>query len=121
MSTPAYINSLKAKYEGVVIPAPQAADKKVLDPIRADSERYKLSLTQNGEHPKFYAPTLIICGRQDVVVGYRDSIRLRELYPRSTFAVLDRGRHDLPIDENGLFEALVRDWLTRVTEWRLHK
>lgn len=92
-----------------------------MDPIQADPERYQISLTQHAEHSRFYAPTLIICGRQDVVVEYRDSIRLLELFPRSTFTVLDRGRHDLPVDENGLFEALVRDWLTRVTEWQLHK
>lgn len=121
VQTPAYIKSLKAKYEDVVVPALEAADKKVLSPIRTDPERYKLSLASFDEQPKFHAPTLIVCGRQDEVVGYRDSLRLLELYPRSTYAILDRGRHDLPVDENGLFEALVRDWLTRVKEWQLHR
>ena len=99
-------------------PALAAADSEVLDPIRADPERYGLSLFSDVEDAKLLAPTLIVCGRQDQVVGYRDSIRLLELYPRSTYAVLDRGGHDLPVDQTGLFEALVQDWLFRVNEWR---
>ncbi|KAF2713292.1 alpha/beta-hydrolase [Pleomassaria siparia CBS 279.74] len=118
IQTPAYIKSLKAKYQEIYLPALKAADKEALDPIRADPRRYQISLASDNEHPKLFAPTLIICGRQDEVVGYRDSLRLLELYPRSTYVVLDRGRHSLPVDENGIFEALVRDWLTRVDEWR---
>jgi pimeloyl-ACP methyl ester carboxylesterase len=118
IQTPAYIKTLKAKYENSFRPAIQAADQKVLDPIRADPRRYQLSLALNNKQSKLLAPTLILCGRQDDTVGYRDALRLLELYPRSTFAVLDRGRHDLPVDDNGIFEALVRDWLIRVEEWQ---
>jgi pimeloyl-ACP methyl ester carboxylesterase len=118
IQTSAYIKSLKAKYEEAFLPAIKAADKEVLDPIREDPQRYQISLALGNKHPKLFAPTLIVCGRQDETVGYRDSVRLLELYPRSTYVVLDRGRHDLPVDENGVFEVLVRDWLTRVDEWR---
>lgn len=117
VQTPAYVQALKAKYEEVILPAQKAADNKVLDPIRADPHRYQLSVSLD-ESAKFFAPTLIVCGRHDETVGYRDSLRLLELYPRSTYAVLDRGTHGLPIDETGVFEALVRDWITRVHEWR---
>ena len=118
IQTPAYVQALKAKYEEVYLPAMKAADKKVLNPIRADPQRYQISSFASIENEKFSAPTLIVCGRQDESVGYRDSLRLLELYPRSTYAVLDRGTHALPIDENGVFDALVRDWLARVQEWR---
>ncbi|KAJ5957173.1 hypothetical protein N7501_011452 [Penicillium viridicatum] len=115
---PAYVKTLKAKYEEVYLPAEKAADNEVLDPIRADPDRYRLSFSLDDKSAKFFAPTLVVCGRQDDNVGYRDSLRLLELYPRSTYAVLDRGTHGLPIDETGLFEALVRDWIIRVEEWR---
>jgi pimeloyl-ACP methyl ester carboxylesterase len=118
IQTPAYVETLKAKYEKVLLPADKAADKKVLDPIRADPNRYQLSFSLDNENAKFFAPTLVVCGRQDESVGYRDSLRLLELYPRSTYVVLDRGTHGLPIDENSVFEALVRDWIFRVDEWR---
>ncbi|KAJ5123619.1 hypothetical protein N7448_009716 [Penicillium atrosanguineum] len=118
VQTPAYVEALKAKYEGIYLPAEKAADNKVLDPIRADPRRYQLSFSLDSENVKFFAPTLVICGRQDESVGYRDSLRLLELYPRSTYVVLDRGTHGLPIDETSVFEALVRDWIKRVNEWR---
>jgi pimeloyl-ACP methyl ester carboxylesterase len=122
IQTPAYVETLKAKYEEVYIPAVKAADKKVLDPIRADPHRYQLSFSLDNKSAKFFAPTLTVCGRHDECVGYRDSLRLLELYPRSTFVVLDRGTHGLPVDESEtrLFEALVRDWIFRVDEWRGH-
>ncbi|KAH6610197.1 hypothetical protein Trco_000217 [Trichoderma cornu-damae] len=118
VQTPAYIEALTAKYEKAVLPAVKAADNKVLDPIRADPRLYQLSFPLERERAEFPAPTLIICGRHDETVGYRDSLRLLELYPRSTYVVLDRGMHGLPIDETSVFEALVRDWITRVDEWR---
>lgn len=118
VQTPDYIEALKAKYTDVYLPAEKKSDKIVLDPIRADPYRYKLSFFLDDESTKFFAPTLIICGRQDESVGYRDSLRLLDLYPRSTFVVLDRGTHGLPIDETGVFETLIRDWITRVGEWR---
>jgi pimeloyl-ACP methyl ester carboxylesterase len=118
IQTPAYIESLKVKYAEAYNPALEASDDKVLDPIRADARRYQLSVSLDNEDAKFFAPTLVVCGRHDESVGYRDSLRLLELYPRSTFAVLDRGTHGLPIDETGVFEALVRDWIARVDEWR---
>lgn len=117
VQTPAYVQALKTKSEQVICPAVKAADKKVLGPIRADPQRYRLSCSLD-ESTQFFAPTLIVCGRHDGTVGYRDSLRLLELYPRSTYVVLDRGTHGLPIDETGVFEALVRDWITRVHEWR---
>lgn len=118
VQTPGYVKALKAKYDQAVLPAMKAADNQVLDSIRADPNRYQLSFSLDNENAKFLAPTLIVCGRQDETVGYRDSLRLLELYPRSTYVVLDRGMHGLPIDETGLFDALVRDWITRVDEWR---
>ncbi|OJJ45683.1 hypothetical protein ASPZODRAFT_133551 [Penicilliopsis zonata CBS 506.65] len=115
IQTPAYIDALKRKYE-VYIAAERQADNTVLDPIRVDPDRYKLNVSSLDD--KVLAPTLVVCGRQDEDVGYRDSLRLLEVYPRSTFVALDRGTHGLPVDETGLFEALVKDWIARVDEWR---
>ncbi len=118
IQTPAYVKTLKAKYKEAFLRAEKAADNEVLEPIRADPQRYQLSFSLDDGHAKFSAPTLVVCGRQDESVGYRDALRLLELYPRSTYAVLDGGTHDLPIDQADLFEALVRDWVFRVHEWR---
>ena len=118
VQTSTYIELAKSKTTQVYQPAMEAADTEVLDPIRADPKRYSLSFSlDDGEGVKFAAPTLVLCGRHDESVGYRDSLRLLEMYPRSTFVVLDRGTHGLPVDERGIFEVMVRDWIGRVHEW----
>ncbi|PYH70508.1 alpha/beta fold hydrolase [Aspergillus vadensis CBS 113365] len=120
VQTEGYVGELVRKYREVYVPAEEGADKGVLDKIRGDVGRYRLSeeLLSGGE--KLMAPTLVVCGRQDEIVGYRDCLGLLEKYPRATFAVLDRGTHGLPVDESerGVFGALVRDWVFRVGEWR---
>lgn len=68
------------------------------------------------EPAPFERPVLVVVGRQDSVTGYRDAWELVEHYPRATFAVLDRAGHALNIEQRGLFEALVREWLDRVEE-----
>lgn len=117
VQTVAYIKAFKAKVEQVYHPAEQQADKPVLDAIRSDPQRYKLSLSTDNV---FSAPTLFVCGKQDDVTGYRDPYRVLRFYPRATFAVMDRGMHDYPVgeSENQLFAALVKDWIFRVNEWR---
>jgi pimeloyl-ACP methyl ester carboxylesterase len=64
----------------------------------------------------FEKPALILTGRQDHFVGYRDSWTILENYPRATFAVLDRAGHGLHIEQVTLFNALVSEWLDRVEE-----
>ena len=63
------------------------------------------------------APALIVTGRQDAVVGYRDAWSIIENFPRATFAVLDRAGHTLEVDQQPLFRALVNEWLDRVEEY----
>lgn len=64
----------------------------------------------------FDKPALILAGRQDHVVGYKNPFRLTEDYTRATFAALDMAGHNLQIEQKVLFEALVGDWLKRVSE-----
>lgn len=117
VQTPAYIRMAVAKMTRFVLPAVALAKDEVLSPIRNDPSRYSLDLIRNGGEAVFSKPALIITGRHDDVVGYRDSLRLLELYPRATFVALDRGIHMLPVDEGDLVQSLVLDWLTRVEEF----
>jgi pimeloyl-ACP methyl ester carboxylesterase len=64
----------------------------------------------------FDKPALVLVGRQDSVTGYRDAWKLVEHYPRASFAVLDRAGHSLHLEQRGLFESLVGEWLDRVEE-----
>ncbi|HZU68377.1 MAG TPA: alpha/beta hydrolase [Ktedonobacteraceae bacterium] len=64
----------------------------------------------------FDGPTLIITARQDQVVGYRAAWDLLDTYRRATFSVLDRAGHFVPIEQDALCHALMREWLDRVEE-----
>lgn len=116
VQTPVYIRSLLAKLTATVLPAVAMAKAEVLEPIRNDPKRYSLDFIEKYREGVFIKPSLIITGRHDDVVGYRDTLRLLEIYPRATFVALDRGVHILPVDEGDLVQSLVLDWLRRVEE-----
>lgn len=116
VQTPAYIRTVVEKMTKSILPAVALANSEVLDPIRNDPSRYSLDVIRSGGEAVFSKPSLIITGRHDDVVGYRDSLCLLKLYPRATFAAMDRVTHLLPVDEGDLLQSLVLDWLRRVEE-----
>lgn len=99
------------RYANEIVPGCRMADSAFLDKIRA---RYGFSFLIDRE--KFDAPSLFLLGRQDTSVGYADALRLLELYPCGTFAVMDRAGHNLQIEQEDTFNALVNEWLDRVEE-----
>lgn len=120
IQTPAYLAAMRAKMREAVLPAIAAADTAFLSPIRADKTRYRLRDFSVDALPSFDRPSLILTGRLDASVGYRDAWRLMPHMPRATFATLDRAEHGLPIDQQPLFAALVGDWLDRLAETAAH-
>jgi len=96
-----------------VIAGASIADEDFLTKLQ--TEGYPLSFDVDAI-PPFEKPTLILVGRQDGTVGYRDAWGIFENYPRGTFAVLDRAGHNLQIEQETLFNALINEWLGRVEE-----
>ena len=94
-----------------VLPAEAAADDPTVERI---GQRYAFSTDVDAIGEPFDRPSLIVVGRQDSVVGYRDALRLVERFPRATFAILDGAGHLLEGERPALFAALVDDWLDRV-------
>jgi pimeloyl-ACP methyl ester carboxylesterase len=111
-----YIAALRDKVEAAVQPAQRLADTAFLEGIRNDPVNYAFSFDVDALSEPCRAPTLILAGRQDGSVGYRDAWSIVENYPRATFAVLDRADHGLPVGQNGVFGALVNEWLDRIEE-----
>lgn len=83
---------------------------------RLQTERYAFSFDVDTLLGVFEKPSLILVGRQDSSVGYRDAWTILENYPRGAFAVLDRAGHNLQIEQEKLFNALVNEFLDRVEE-----
>lgn len=75
---------------------------------------YEFSFDVDILDEKFESPTLFLLGRQDSCIGYKDAWRILDNYPRGTFVVLDKAGHNLQIEQDGLFNSLVHDWLDRV-------
>ncbi|HEX9863698.1 MAG TPA: alpha/beta hydrolase [Acidimicrobiia bacterium] len=57
------------------------------------------------------AATLIVTGRHDSVVGYREQVALIDRYPRASYVVLADGGHALPHERPEVLTALIGDWL----------
>ncbi|MEE2527557.1 alpha/beta hydrolase [Pseudarthrobacter sp. J75] len=91
------------------LPGLRAFDRRAIGRIAG---RY--SLDRQPETGEFHGPTLIITGRQDHVVGYRDAFRLLEHYPRATMSVLDGAGHNAHLDQPDLVHTLLDEWLSRV-------
>ena len=90
-------------------------DEPFLTRLQGEGYAFTFDVDDRSRDP-FEKPTLIVTGRQDWIVGYRDAWQILENYPRATFAVLDRAGHNLPIDQERLYDALVGEWLDRVEE-----
>jgi pimeloyl-ACP methyl ester carboxylesterase len=85
--------------------------------IRNDPHRYGFSFDVDDVAEPLAAPTLVVAGRQDSVVGYRQAWEIIENYPRATFVVLDRAGHLLEMEQEQVFRVLVGEWLDRVEEY----
>lgn len=97
------------------VPEHENGDGEFLGKISEQPEKYAFSYDVNTVPEPFPGPSLIITGRQDATVGYRDAWNLLEKYPRATYVVLDRVGHLLE-DSNALVQVLINNWLDRVEE-----
>ena len=95
-------------------PAFALADHAFLDKV-GDLTSFSFSVDQLPA--PFPGPALIVTGRQDSMVGYKNAWEILDNYPRGTFAVLDRAGHFLDVEQTPLLQALTSEWLSRVEEY----
>ncbi|MFA6942060.1 MAG: alpha/beta hydrolase [Clostridiaceae bacterium] len=97
--------------------------EEILSGISSSNEEFLDELQQNGYgfsfnvdklYKKFDKPSLILLGKQDSCVGYKDAWNIIDNYSRASFAILDRAGHNLQLEQPDLFNALVKEWLVRV-------
>jgi pimeloyl-ACP methyl ester carboxylesterase len=95
-------------FRSAVLPAVRAADPDALERI---SGAYAFT---DPPQTVFAGPSLIVAGRHDRIVGYRDAWRLAERLPRATYAVLDGAGHHAHLEREAETAALLRGWLADV-------
>lgn len=77
-------------------------------------ENYVLDAPEASFASPCLAPTLVVCGRQDHIVGYADQLALLEHYPRATYLLLDAAGHNPQLEQPTLVADALRDWSRRV-------
>lgn len=90
-------------------------DAKFLETIRNDPQKYAFSFDVDILPEPFQNPALIVAGRQDHIVGYRDAWNILDNFPRASYVVLDRMGH-FTEESGAIISALMNDWLDRVEE-----
>lgn len=100
------------RFREEVLPGLKIADTVFLENSLSQHVPYTVNVDQT-EKP-YMQPTLMVMGRQDSIVGYRDHWQLIENFPRASFVILDKAGHNLQIEQDTLFSALVKEWLARV-------
>ena len=98
------------------VPDGEMGEPEFLSKIRDQPEKYAFSFDVDALTKPFPGPALIITGRQDSIVGYRDAWNILDNYPRATYVVFDRAGHLLE-DKQGLINMLIKEWLDRVEEY----
>ncbi len=100
------------RFSTEILPGLKIADYAFLEHSLGQHVPYAVAVDQV-EKP-YQQPTLLVMGRQDSVVGYRDQWQILENYPRASFVILDKAGHNLQIEQDLLFNALVKEWLERI-------
>jgi pimeloyl-ACP methyl ester carboxylesterase len=106
------------RFRDEILVALKVADTPYLEQLRKNG--YTFSFDFDSRREQYDKPVLMVAGRQDTSVGYKDAWNIIEDYPRATLAVLDSAGHNLQIEQAQLFTALVSEWLDRIQRQREH-
>ncbi|WP_019242963.1 MULTISPECIES: alpha/beta fold hydrolase [Bacillus] len=100
-----------SRYNQEILSGCKIRDEKFLKKIKSN---YGFSFLI--DQTEFDKPSVFLLGRQDSPVGYQDALEIMKMYPRGTFAVLDRAAHNLQIEQPEVFNTLINEWLDRIEE-----
>ena len=101
------------RYKKYLLPALNMADWDFLNNVLEGS----FSFDPDDLKEPCQMPILIITGKQDTEVGYKDQFDLMRIYPNSTYCAIDRAGHNLQIEQPELFENTVKSWLLSVDQY----
>lgn len=105
-------NKVWHRFKEEILPGLKIADQTFLQDYLSQNVSFSFNV-DDLEEP-FMKPTLMLAGRQDSIVGYRELWQIIDVYPRASFVLLDRAGHNLQIEQEELFSSTVREWLRRV-------
>lgn len=104
------------RFQQDILPGRRVEDTAFLD--RLKKHGYECSFDVDKIPAPFDKPSLLLTGRQDASVGYKDALKLIDNYSRGTFSILDRAGHGLEVEQECVFNCLTSEWLDRIEEYR---
>jgi pimeloyl-ACP methyl ester carboxylesterase len=104
------------RFQEDILPGTEAEDRAFTK--RLMETGYAFSFDVDRLERPFEKPSLLLAGRQDASVGWKDMLEIVDNYPHGTFAVLDRAGHGLEVEQQTVFECLVNEWLDRTDNYR---
>ncbi len=99
--------SVYERYSKDIMPAIEIQDRHFLDEVLDGSYYFDVDEI---EQP-FEFPCLIVVGKQDTEVGYKDQFNLIKNFPNATYCAINGAGHNLQIEQPELFENIVKQWL----------
>lgn len=96
------------RYQSEIMSGVRLADRETLVKIEAN---YSFSVDVDQLDREVDIPVLILTGRQDHIVGYKDAFSILENYERNTYLILDGAGHNLQIEQVDVFNTAVSNWL----------
>lgn len=100
------------KVKRSVLPGMAKANKLVLGKIF--SEAYALSHHALTWDKKLKAPTLVLTGKKDTVVGYKDVKKIRKNFTKAKHITIDNAGHNLMFEQPVHFSQSVEHWLKQL-------
>lgn len=99
--------SVYERYSKDIMPAIEIQDRYFLDEVLDGSYSFDVDEI---EQP-FEFPCLIVVGKQDTEVGYKDQFNLIKNFPNATYCAINGAGHNLQLEQPELFESIVKQWL----------
>lgn len=102
------------RYQSEIMAGVETANSEFLQSIMKNGYGFSFYVDKLDE--KVNKPTLILLGKQDDCVGYKDAWDILDNFPRATLSILDGAGHNLQIEQEELFNSLINEWLERIEE-----
>nr|WP_244960544.1 alpha/beta hydrolase [Pseudoclavibacter chungangensis] len=100
-----------AMFRDHALPGIRAADGEAMARL---ARHYRLDDGPSLGSLRFEGPTVIVTGRQDHVVGFRDQFELLDRFDAASYVVVDGAGHNVHLEQPDLVDALLREWAHRV-------
>jgi pimeloyl-ACP methyl ester carboxylesterase len=98
------------RFKQEINPSLALSDSGLMEQIRDTEFSFEVDTLES----PFDNPCLILLGRYDVAVGYKDAWNVYDNFSDATLVVLGRSGHCLQMEQPSLFEIHVRTWLDQI-------